>query len=102
GPDETLGDVYVNQLFPLGVAALLEAADLVLACQQRETAQDAAQATCEGWCREAEARLHFAQHVDHVYDLIRGCNPAPGAWTTHAGKKLRLLDARKHTPRRLR
>ena len=28
-------------------------------------------------------------------NLIRGCNPAPGAWTTHNGKKLQIFDARK-------
>jgi methionyl-tRNA formyltransferase len=25
--------------------------------------------------------------------LIRGCNPAPGAWTTHAGATLKIFDA---------
>ena len=29
GPDDTLGEVYFNRLFPMGVAALLESADLV-------------------------------------------------------------------------
>jgi methionyl-tRNA formyltransferase len=31
-----------------------------------------------------------------VYNLIRGCNPAPAAWTLFQGKKLQLFDARKH------
>jgi methionyl-tRNA formyltransferase len=30
GPDDTLGSVYFDRLFPMGVAALLEAADLVV------------------------------------------------------------------------
>jgi len=34
--------------------------------------------------------------VDFIYNLIRGCNPAPGAWTTFAGKKIQLFDSRKH------
>jgi len=34
-----------------------------------------------------------------VYNLIRGCNPAPGAWTLFKGKKLQLFDARKHPTR---
>ena len=38
GPDETLGDVYFNKLFPMGVAAMLEAADLVAAGQGRPSA----------------------------------------------------------------
>ncbi|NBR10608.1 MAG: methionyl-tRNA formyltransferase, partial [Opitutaceae bacterium] len=37
---------------------------------------------------------------DHVYNLIRGCNPAPGAWTTLNGKKLQIFDARKALFRR--
>jgi methionyl-tRNA formyltransferase len=100
GPDETLGDVYFNKLFPMGVAAMLEAADLVAAGRHREAVQDEAQASYEGWCRDAEARIHWAHHVDFIYNLIRGCNPAPGAWTTLAGKKLQIFDARKHVARR--
>ncbi|MGH8621565.1 MAG: methionyl-tRNA formyltransferase [Burkholderiales bacterium] len=100
GPDETLGDVYFNKLFPMGVAAMLEAADLVASGKYRETAQDESRASYEGWCRDAEARIHWAHHVDFIYNLIRGCNPAPGAWTTLNGKKLQIFDARKHLARR--
>jgi len=49
--------------------------------------------------REAEAKVNWANHVDYVYDLIRGCNPAPGAWTTLKSgdeeQKLYLFDAKK-------
>jgi methionyl-tRNA formyltransferase len=100
GPDETLGDVYFNKLFPMGVAAMLEAADLVAAGKHSETPQDESQASYEGWCREAEARIHWAHHVDLVYNLIRGCNPAPGAWTLANGRKLQVFDARKRLARR--
>ncbi len=31
GPDETIGEVYFNKLFPMGVKAMFEAADLVYA-----------------------------------------------------------------------
>jgi len=102
GPDETLGDVYFNKLFPMGVQALLEAADLVAAGKHRETAQDESQASYEGWCREAEARVLWGQHVDFVYNLIRGCSPAPGAWTMWKGQKLQIVEARKHVFRRFK
>ena len=95
GPDDTLGTVYFERLFPMGVQAMLEAADLVAAGKHRETAQDESQATYEGWFRKAEARVHWASHVDHVYNVIRGSNPAPGAWTTVEGKELQIFDARK-------
>jgi methionyl-tRNA formyltransferase len=96
GPDDTLGSVYFDRLFPLGVQAMLEAADLVAAGKHKETVQDENQASYEGWCRAAEARIHWANHVDFIYNLIRGTNPAPGAWTTLNGKKIQLFDARKH------
>ena len=96
GPDDTLGSVYFDRLFPMGIAAMLEAADAVMAGKHRETVQDESQASYEGWCRAAEAKINWANHVDFVYNLIRGCNPAPGAWTTLNGKKLQIFDARKH------
>ena len=99
GPDDTLGTVYFDRLFPMGVAAMLEAADLVLAGRHREVVQDEAQATYEGWCRKAEAKISWANHVDFIYNLVRGCNPAPGAWTTAEGKELQIFDAKKHAVR---
>jgi methionyl-tRNA formyltransferase len=95
GPDETLGDVYFGKLFPMGVEAMVEAADLVVAGRHRETMQDESKATYEGWCREAEARIEWNRPVEHIYNLIRGCNPAPGAWTTLNGAKLQIFDCRK-------
>jgi methionyl-tRNA formyltransferase len=99
GPDDTLGTVYFDRLFPMGVTAMLEAADLVIAGKHREVVQDESQASYEGWCRKAEARLSWANHVDFIYNTIRGCNPAPGAWTTLAGQELQIYDARKHPVR---
>jgi methionyl-tRNA formyltransferase len=99
GPDDTLGTVYFERLFPMGVKAMLEAADLVVAGKHRELVQDESQASYEGWCRKAEARLNWANHVDFIYNTIRGCNPAPGAWTTLAGQELQIFDARKHLVR---
>ena len=87
--------MYFDRLFPIGVQAMLEAADQVVAGKHREVVQDESQATYEGWFREGEARIHWANHVDVVYNLIRGCNPAPGAWTTLNGVKLQIFDCRK-------
>jgi methionyl-tRNA formyltransferase len=97
--DDTLGTVYFDRLFQMGVKAMLEAADLVVAGKHKEVVQDESQATYEGWCRKAEARINWANHVDFIYNTIRGCNPAPGAWTTLEGKELQLFDARKHPVR---
>jgi methionyl-tRNA formyltransferase len=99
GPDDTVGGVYFNKIFPLGVAALLEAADLLAAGKAAEHAQDENGASYEGWVREAESRINWASPVDIVYNLIRGCNPAPGAWTMADGRRLHLFDCRKSLAR---
>ena len=99
GSDDTAASLYFDKIFPLGVEALLQAADLVVAGRATEWTQDEKEATYEGWVRERESRINWANHVDFVYDLIRGCNPAPGAWTTlkkdEDEQKLYLFDARK-------
>jgi methionyl-tRNA formyltransferase len=97
--NDTLGSVYFDRLFPMGVQAMLEAADLVVANKHREVVQDESQASYEGWFREAEAKIHWADHVDSIHDLIRGADPAPGAWTTLNGAKLQLFDSRKEPVR---
>ena len=95
GPDDTAGSLYFDKIFPLGVESLVEAADLVVSGRAHETTQDESKATYEGWVREAESRVNWANHVDFVYDLIRGCNPAPGAWSMLGEQKLYLFDAKK-------
>ena len=78
---------------------MLEAADLVVAGKHKEVVQDESQASYEGWFREAETKINWANHVDFVHNLIRAANPAPGAWTTLAGKKLQIFDCRKQVVR---
>src|SRR5436309_12310255 len=90
GPDDTAGSLDIVKICLVGVEALVQAADLVTAGRATEWTQDEKEATYEGWVREAEARINWANHVDFIYDLIRGCNPAPGAWTTFGEQKLYL------------
>lgn len=96
GPDDTLGSLYFERLFPLGIEAMLEAADHVCAGRATEVAQDEAQASYEGWCRAPEAQINWNAHIDQIYNLVRGCNPAPGAWTRFGGRTVQVFDARKH------
>lgn len=94
--DDTLGTVYFDRLFPMGVTAIVEAADLVVAGKHKEVVQDESAASYEGWFRVNESRINWANHVDQVFNLIRATNPAPGAWTTLDGKKIQVFDAKKH------
>jgi methionyl-tRNA formyltransferase len=95
GPDDTVGAVYFDRIFPLGVAALVEAAELIAAGKAVAVPQGEADASYEGWVKEAESEIRWASHLDAIYDLVRGCNPAPGAWTSLGGRKLQIFDAAK-------
>jgi len=100
GPNDTVGSLYFNHLFPLGVDARLEASELVVSGRHSEQSQDETEATYEGWCRDASAQINWNSHVDLIYNLIRGCDPSPGAWSVLKGEKLCLFDAKKTLTRR--
>jgi methionyl-tRNA formyltransferase len=57
GPNDTAGSLYFDKIFPLGVSALVEAADLVVSGRATESTQDESLATYEGWVREAESHI---------------------------------------------
>ena len=94
-PDDTLGTLYFGKIFPLGVAALIEAAELVVAGKGAAVAQHEADGGYEGIIRDAESEIHWASHIDLIFNLVRGCDPSPGAWTRWDGRRVFLHDARK-------
>ena len=51
-------------------------------------------ATYEGRCGPDNARIDWGKPWRQIDRLIRGCNPAPGAWTTLDGKTLKMFDAK--------
>ena len=91
---DTLGTVYFDRLFPMGVDAMLESVDLVKAGKAPRIKQDESKATYEGRCTAENARIDWGKSWRQIDPLIRGCNPAPGAWTTLNGAKLRIFDAK--------
>ncbi len=95
GPDDTTGSLYFNRLFPMGVEAMVEAVQLVRDGKAQRIVQDESQATYEPLCTEERTVIDWGQPVDHLYNLIRGANPQPGAVTWLAGKKVKFFDARK-------
>jgi len=92
-PDDTVGSLYFNNLFPSGVEALLEAVEAVGKSTAPRIAQDESQATYEPPCGEEHATINWSQPVHQVYNLIRGTNPQPGATTYFKGQKLKVFDS---------
>src|SRR6266545_4883085 len=91
---DTLGSVYFDRLFPMGVEAMLEAVDLVKAGKAPRIKQDESKATYEGRCGPDNAHIDWGKPWLQIDRLIRGCNPAPGAWTTLDGHALQVFDAK--------
>ena len=89
---DTLGTVYFDRLFPMGVEAMCESVDLVKAGKAPRIKQDEAKATYEGRCGPDNARIDWGKPWEQIDRLIRGCNPAPGAFTTLNGAKVKILD----------
>jgi methionyl-tRNA formyltransferase len=93
-PDDTVGSLYFEKLFPLGIEALVEGIELIKKGIAPRIPQDESQATYEGLCTEKDAIINWSAPIDRVYNLIRGTNPQPGAITYFHGKTLKIFDAK--------
>ncbi len=93
--DDTTGSLYFNKLFPLGVEASVAAIKMVRDGTAPRIVQDEAQATYEPLCTEERGRIDWSQPVNTIYNLIRGCNPQPGAATTWRGQRLKIFDCQR-------
>ena len=91
---DTLGTIYFDRLFPMGVDAMMEGVDLVKAGKAPRIKQDHDKATYEGKCGPDNARIDWGKPWEQIDRLIRGCNPAPGAWATLGGAQLKIFDAK--------
>ena len=60
---DTLGTVYFDRLFPMGVEAMLESVDLVKAGKAPRIKQDESKATYEGRCTAENGHIDWAQVV---------------------------------------
>jgi methionyl-tRNA formyltransferase len=92
-PDDTTGTVYFNKLFPLGVGALVESVGLVKEGRAPRMPQDLSQGEYEPLCKRMA--IDWMYPIDIVYNVIRGCNPSPGAATSYKGQQVKIFDCEK-------
>ncbi|HVP78348.1 MAG TPA: methionyl-tRNA formyltransferase [Thermodesulfobacteriota bacterium] len=93
-PQDTTGSLYFNKLFPMGVDAMVEAVELIKKGKAPRIPQDDSKATYEPPCDDRVASVSFEKSIKDIYNLIRGCDPQPGAYTTYQGRRVRFYDAR--------
>ena len=94
GPDETTGSLYFNTLFPMGIDAIVEAVELIKTGKAPRIPQDESKATYEPPCDDRVVSVSFDKSIKAIYNLIRGCDPQPGAYTTFKGRRVRFYDAK--------
>ena len=93
GPDDTVGSLYFNHLYPMGVDGILESVDLVDRGNAPRIVQDESKATYEGWCGSNDAEIDWSLDPGNVHNLIRGCDPQPGAWSTFNDEKVAFFGS---------
>jgi methionyl-tRNA formyltransferase len=93
-PEDTTGTLYFNKLFAVGVEAIAEAVDLIKAGNPPRIVQDESRANYDPPCGDEHAKIDWLKPAQTVYNLIRGCDPQPGAHTTWQGKMVRLYECR--------
>lgn len=91
-PDDTVIDLYFKKIYPAAIDSVLEVCDLYRSGNPPRIAQDESEASYERRCTKKHAKIDWNKPVKQVYDLIRGTNPAPGAWTTVNGEELGIFD----------
>jgi methionyl-tRNA formyltransferase len=92
---DNAASLYFDKLYPLGVAAVIEAVDAVDRGSAQPRAQDEAQASFQGLVTDEVARVDWARPAVEIDRLVRGCDPNPGAHALRAGgERVRLYDAR--------
>jgi methionyl-tRNA formyltransferase len=90
---DTVGSIYFNTLFPMGIETMVEAVDLIGSGKAPAIAQDESKATYEPPCRDEHAKIDISKPAREVFNLIRGCDPQPGAFAGVRDKRVRLYEA---------
>ncbi|MFZ2448521.1 MAG: methionyl-tRNA formyltransferase [Syntrophobacteraceae bacterium] len=94
GPDDTAGSLYFDRLFPMGIEAMVESVGLIKAGKAPKIPQDEAGATYEPPCDDRVAAIDWDKSGREIYNLVRGCDPQPGAYADFKGEKVRFYGAR--------
>ena len=94
GSDDTVGSLYYDKLYPLGVQAMVESVALIREGVAPKIPQDHQSATYETWCGQEDGRINWDAEGPTIYNLIRGCDPRPGASARFGAKDIFFSEAK--------
>lgn len=90
--DDTAGTLGAR-LADASAPFLVERISMYLKGDLTPEEQDHAAATYAPKITSDEARIDWAKPARDIRNLVRGTNPAPGAWTTFRGERMKVLAA---------
>ena len=73
---------------------MVEAVELIKTGKAPRIPQDESKATYEPLCDDRVASVDFEKPIKDIYNLMRGCDPQPGAYTMFKGKKVRFYETK--------
>ncbi|MCH7910838.1 MAG: methionyl-tRNA formyltransferase [Candidatus Hydrogenedentes bacterium] len=94
-PDDTLGTMYFDKLFTLGVDAMLESVAMVKDGTAPKIPQDESQMTYESWCLAEDVVIDWDAPIGQIHNMVRGSDPSPGANSTFNGEAIKFYTTTK-------
>jgi methionyl-tRNA formyltransferase len=96
-PDDTSGDL-LERLSRSGAALLVATMDGIAAGRLHPRPQSGEDVSHAPKLSVADARIDWTAPAQRVDRLVRACTPAPGAWTTLRGERLKVAPVRPEPP----
>ena len=97
GADMTVGELH-DELATLGGDILIETIAKIADGTAPREPQDDAQSSYAHMLDRDTGRIDWTKSAHEIYNLIRGTNPYPGAFTGYNGEKLKIFNASVEKP----
>jgi methionyl-tRNA formyltransferase len=92
GAEDTSGTL-MERLASAGARLLVETLDAMEAGTLQPKRQDSARATPAPKIKPEEGSIDWSRPATEIFNMVRGLNPAPGAYTSFRGKRLKVWRA---------
>ena len=97
GP-ETTGGALHDMLAALSARLVVDAVDALAAGTLAETPQPSGGVTYAAKLEKHEAAIDWRAPAGHIERRVRALAPAPGAWFSHGGERIKVLAATEASP----
>lgn len=87
--DETTGQLY-DRLSEVGADLLVDTLPSIINQTNESIAQDESLVTYAPIIKHEDEKIDFNKSANDIYNLVRGLNPWPGAYTVYQGKVVKI------------